>query len=156
MQNLQPERFKATQFSGSTTVDPSQHGWSNYVLAGYCGVQQVSAPASKNPLRVVTYPPGSLPPPRHTGTSSFPGQRIQHPRSRHSPHRTLLRVVLFTMYVPYICHTFSKASGLSSSSALVCASTLAISHGQGKKLTKTQLADLSCKSERFIGMESGG
>ncbi|KAL6075222.1 Galactokinase [Balamuthia mandrillaris] len=66
--------------------------------------------------------------------------------------------------------TVPIGSGLSSSSALVCASTLGItfakdfiSKGQQEayaaapvSIAKTRLADISCQCERYIGMESGG
>jgi len=47
-------------------------------------------------------------------------------------------------------------SGVSSSSALVCVSTLAFSFINNLIFTKEELADLSIKSERFVGIESGG
>ncbi|KAN0029636.1 hypothetical protein ACTA71_007770 [Dictyostelium dimigraforme] len=47
-------------------------------------------------------------------------------------------------------------AGVSSSSALVCVSTLAISYCNNLILNKEELAQLSIKSERFVGVESGG
>ncbi|KAF2069197.1 hypothetical protein CYY_009487 [Polysphondylium violaceum] len=47
-------------------------------------------------------------------------------------------------------------SGVSSSSALVCVSTLAFTYINNLVFTKEELVDLSIKSERFVGIESGG
>lgn len=47
-------------------------------------------------------------------------------------------------------------SGLSSSSALVCAATLALSKAYNLNLTKEELANLATKSERYIGTQGGG
>ncbi|KAM9979899.1 hypothetical protein ACTFIZ_006155 [Dictyostelium cf. discoideum] len=47
-------------------------------------------------------------------------------------------------------------AGVSSSSALVCVSTLAISYCNNLILNKEELAQLSIKSERYVGVESGG
>eukprot|EP01132_Coremiostelium_polycephalum_P005963 gene5963-7426_t len=47
-------------------------------------------------------------------------------------------------------------SGVSSSSSLVCVSTLAFSYINNLIYTKDELADLSVKSERFVGIEGGG
>ena len=47
-------------------------------------------------------------------------------------------------------------SGLSSSSALVSAVTLALSRAYNLTLTKEELADLAAKSERYIGTLGGG
>eukprot|EP01111_Echinosteliopsis_oligospora_P015328 TRINITY_DN6030_c0_g1_i1.p1 TRINITY_DN6030_c0_g1~~TRINITY_DN6030_c0_g1_i1.p1 ORF type:complete len:465 (-),score=120.94 TRINITY_DN6030_c0_g1_i1:29-1423(-) len=48
------------------------------------------------------------------------------------------------------------AAGLSSSSAWVCASSLAISRSYGVVLSKTEMANIARRCERFIGMEGGG
>ncbi|XP_041975853.1 N-acetylgalactosamine kinase [Aricia agestis] len=48
------------------------------------------------------------------------------------------------------------ASGLSSSSALVSAACLTFLHAQGAKLSKTEIASLCAKSERYIGTQGGG
>eukprot|EP01133_Synstelium_polycarpum_P019106 gene19106-22882_t len=47
-------------------------------------------------------------------------------------------------------------SGVSSSSALVCVSTLAISYINGFSYTKEDLANISVKCERYVGIEGGG
>uniref|UniRef100_A0A146M3Q9 N-acetylgalactosamine kinase n=1 Tax=Lygus hesperus TaxID=30085 RepID=A0A146M3Q9_LYGHE len=47
-------------------------------------------------------------------------------------------------------------SGLSSSSALVCASLLTTAKINNISFTKYEMADLSASCERFIGMEGGG
>ena len=46
--------------------------------------------------------------------------------------------------------------GLSSSAAIVCASSLAILHAHGITLTKGEVAEFSAKAERYVGVTSGG
>lgn len=48
------------------------------------------------------------------------------------------------------------ASGLSSSSALVSAASLALFHAQNVPLSKTEIASLCAKCERYIGTQGGG
>ncbi|KAK8734670.1 hypothetical protein OTU49_005926 [Cherax quadricarinatus] len=48
------------------------------------------------------------------------------------------------------------SSGLSSSSALVCAASLAVSHAHGLSLTKDRLAEICARCERHIGTQGGG
>ena len=48
------------------------------------------------------------------------------------------------------------SAGLSSSSALVCATALAFTHVNKLQFTKQQLADYCARSERYIGTEGGG
>jgi N-acetylgalactosamine kinase len=48
------------------------------------------------------------------------------------------------------------SAGLSSSSALVCATALAFAHVNKLQFTKQQLADYCARSERYIGTEGGG
>ena len=48
------------------------------------------------------------------------------------------------------------SAGLSSSSALVCATALAFAHSNQLSFTKQQLADNCARSERYIGTEGGG
>ncbi|CAB0009807.1 unnamed protein product [Nesidiocoris tenuis] len=52
--------------------------------------------------------------------------------------------------------TVPPGSGLSSSSALVCASLLTTAQLNNVKLTKFAMAEMSASCERFIGMEGGG
>ncbi|CAA2969858.1 galactokinase-like [Olea europaea subsp. europaea] len=47
-------------------------------------------------------------------------------------------------------------SGLSSSAAFVCSSTIAIMAAFGMKFPKKELAQLTCECERHIGTQSGG
>ena len=48
------------------------------------------------------------------------------------------------------------SAGLSSSSALVCATALAFAHANNLVFTKQQTADFCARSERYIGTEGGG
>ncbi|KVH96422.1 Galactokinase [Cynara cardunculus var. scolymus] len=52
--------------------------------------------------------------------------------------------------------TVPTGSGLSSSAALVCSSTIAIMAALNVNLTKKELAQLTCECERHIGTQSGG
>nr|GMD79157.1 galactokinase [Ipomoea batatas] len=47
-------------------------------------------------------------------------------------------------------------SGLSSSAAFVCSSTIAIMASFGVSIPKKELAQLACECERHIGTQSGG
>ncbi|XP_028753602.1 galactokinase isoform X2 [Neltuma alba] len=49
-----------------------------------------------------------------------------------------------------------KGSGLSSSSALVCSSLIAIMTAFGVNFPKKQIAQVSCECERHVGTQSGG
>lgn len=48
------------------------------------------------------------------------------------------------------------SSGLSSSSALVCASALSMSHSHGLSLSLENLAEICARCERHIGTQGGG
>ena len=52
--------------------------------------------------------------------------------------------------------TVPTGSGLSSSSALCCASALAVMHALNLSFTKGEIADFTCKCERYSGTQSGG
>lgn len=52
--------------------------------------------------------------------------------------------------------TVPKGAGLSSSSALVCAAILATMAAHGLSLPRTQLAELACSAERYVGTMGGG
>nr|XP_016446183.1 PREDICTED: galactokinase-like [Nicotiana tabacum] len=52
--------------------------------------------------------------------------------------------------------TVPTGSGLSSSAALVCSSTIAIMAALGVNLPKKEIAQLTCECERHIGTQSGG
>lgn len=52
--------------------------------------------------------------------------------------------------------TVPTGSGLSSSSALCCASALAVMSAHGLSFTKGEIADFTCKCERYSGTQSGG
>lgn len=48
------------------------------------------------------------------------------------------------------------AGGLSSSSAITCSSALAVLAVHGITLTKGEVADFTCRAERYVGVTSGG
>lgn len=50
---------------------------------------------------------------------------------------------------------FPPAGGLSSSAAIVCASALAVLGVNGVALTKGEVADFTCKAERWGGRSGG-
>ena len=52
--------------------------------------------------------------------------------------------------------TVPSGSGLSSSSALVCCSLVAISHAYDAGLSRMKIAGMAIRGERFVGVESGG
>lgn len=52
--------------------------------------------------------------------------------------------------------TVPLAGGLSSSAAIVCSSALAVLAVNGVNLTKGEVADFTCKAERYVGVTSGG
>lgn len=52
--------------------------------------------------------------------------------------------------------TVPQSAGLSSSSALVCCSALAVMYANGKQCTKLELAEVCQRCERYIGTEGGG
>jgi N-acetylgalactosamine kinase len=52
--------------------------------------------------------------------------------------------------------TVPKGSGLSSSSAVVCASALATMYANGISLSKNDMAELAAACETYVGVQSGG
>ncbi|XP_074650004.1 N-acetylgalactosamine kinase-like [Tubulanus polymorphus] len=55
-----------------------------------------------------------------------------------------------------LCGSIPRSAGLSSSSALVCASGLATMHLNKKSFSRLELADICTKCERYIGTIGGG
>ena len=53
-------------------------------------------------------------------------------------------------------HALVAGSGLSSSSALVCASSLAILGIHKVPAERSEVAEFTCTSERYVGVQSGG
>jgi N-acetylgalactosamine kinase len=55
-------------------------------------------------------------------------------------------------------HCHSAGSGLSSSAAIVCSSSLAIAAALGltSHLTKGAVSEFTCTAERYVGVTSGG
>ncbi|KDO74892.1 hypothetical protein CISIN_1g010850mg [Citrus sinensis] len=51
---------------------------------------------------------------------------------------------------------FNLGSGLSSSTAFVCSSTVALMAAFGVEVPKKEIAQLTCECEQFIGTQSGG
>ena len=52
--------------------------------------------------------------------------------------------------------TVPQGSGLSSSSALVCAAALATLQANGREMKKEELAVVTARFEKFVGIDSGG
>ena len=52
--------------------------------------------------------------------------------------------------------TVPQGSGLSSSSALTCATAVAVMAAHNLSFTKAEVADFTCKCERHSGTQSGG
>ncbi|GAM20919.1 hypothetical protein SAMD00019534_040940, partial [Acytostelium subglobosum LB1] len=108
--NVNGEQFTplTVDISQSIEIDLNKHHWTNYVLAGWKGVQNASPSTTLKSLNL-----------------------------------------LYSGNVPI-------GSGVSSSSALVCVSTLAFSYIHNITYTKEDLANISVKCERFVGIEGGG
>lgn len=67
-----------------------------------------------------------------------------------SPHPTLKGLEIV------VDGTVPTGSGLSSSSALCCAVAVAVMNAFGLNISKGELAELTCKCERYSGTQSGG
>ncbi|EFA83438.1 galactokinase [Heterostelium album PN500] len=108
--NVNNEQFSSNSvdITQPVEIDMSKHHWTNYVLAGWKGVQTSSPNTQFKSLNL-----------------------------------------LYSGNVPI-------GSGVSSSSALVCVSTLAFSYMHQLTYTKEDLANISVKCERFVGIEGGG
>jgi N-acetylgalactosamine kinase len=62
-----------------------------------------------------------------------------------------------TLDMSLVVHgTVVMGSGLSSSSACVCAFALAVARAHKLEISKTDLANITCRCERYIGLEGGG
>lgn len=92
-------------------IDPAEHSWTNYFLAGYKGLMESSYARTT----------------RVTGSTAM----------------------LVDGQVP-------AGSGLSSSSALVCAAAVAAMHLAGVSVPPAELADLTALCERYTGVQGGG
>jgi N-acetylgalactosamine kinase len=161
--NLDSAAYPPAVFSADPdqAVDVANHSWGNYFLAAYKGVHDF--------LRERAAGGASA------GQSADGATTTTHPSLTPSPLPSLEVLVHGT--VPL-------GSGLSSSAALVCSASLAILaaygripapargafawaqaaaqaagtllHSASRPITKGEVADFSCKAERYVGVNGGG
>ena len=114
----------------------AQHHWTKYVQCGFKGVFNEVQAAGDTSILAPTPAPSNTPTSTSDDFCSF----------RHQPLQLLVN------------GTVPPSAGLSSSSSLVCAAVLtaAYSHGFHLRLTRTQLADIASRCERFVGTMGGG
>jgi N-acetylgalactosamine kinase len=158
--NVNAAEYPAATFSTDPAqpVDTANHSWANYFLAAYKGVFEHLGAAAPAPAGLQVMVHGTVPLGR--GLRVFVCCFLFWPAdARESPlshTRLFAQTNKPTHDQKKPTNKQNKGSGLSSSAAIVVASSLAVLAAHGLSASKAAVAEFTCTAERHVGVTSGG